>query len=179
MAITAPAFVMRYPYLRKRTRDLFCFLSQIRYGTRFVARRMGYQLLFDLDGVVDRYVLAFGFYEREQRAALFAAAADLAKSGSPRIFFDIGAHWGVYALWAQSSGLFDRVVAVEADPRNVGQLLANLYLNELNGVIEVVAAAAAAETGSVTFSLANQSAGAHRPGARWPASRPAASRAAR
>jgi FkbM family methyltransferase len=156
MAITAPAFVMKHPYLRKRTRDLWCFMSQVRHGSRFVGRRMGYRLLFDMDGVVDRYVLAFGFYEQEQRTALFAAARELAKAGGPRLFLDIGAHWGVYALWAHSSGLFDRVVAIEADPRNAAQLRANLYLNDLTTAIEVREAAAAAETGQLSFSLGDR-----------------------
>ena len=71
-------------------------------------------------------------------------AEDAVQIGARCVFLDIGAHWGIYALWAQSSGLFDRVIAVEADPRNAAQLHANLYLNDLAGVIDVYAAAAGA-----------------------------------
>ena len=160
MALTAPAFLMKHNYIRKRTRDLWGFWYLITHGRQFVGTRMGYRLLFDLNGIVDRYLLAFGFYEEERRVALFAAAEDAIKgAGAPGdrcVFLDIGAHWGIYALWAQSSGLFDRVVAVEADPRNAAQLHANLYLNDLAGVIDVYTAAAGAERGEISFSLADK-----------------------
>ena len=102
---------------------------------------MGYRLLFDLDNVVDRYVLAFGSYHRAQQSMLFGAAQETTRPGGRRVFLDIGAHWGLYALCAHSAHLFDRVVAIEPDPRNLAQLQANLFLNDLTGAIDVVAPA--------------------------------------
>lgn len=152
----APSFLWHHRRLRKRARDLRAFWYQVTRGRRFVARRMNHLLLFDLDSTHDKYILAFGFYEEEQRRMLFSAARELSAAPGPRVFIDIGAHSGVYSLWAHESGLFDRIVAVEADPRNVAQLQANLFLNDLVGEIAVVAAAAAGASGEVSFGMAHQ-----------------------
>jgi FkbM family methyltransferase len=155
MALTAPAFLMKHKYIRKRTRDLWVFWYQATRGRYLIAKRMGYRLLFDTENVVDKYLLAFGFYEDEQRTQLFREAAKAVEPGKTAVFIDIGAHWGVYSLWAYSTGLFTRVIAVEPDPRNVDQMHANLFLNDLSGKIEVVAAAASDVPGRVAFGLAN------------------------
>jgi FkbM family methyltransferase len=154
MPITAPMFLMKHPWARKRTRDLWGAWYKLTKGRRFVGRRQGYQLLFDLDNIIDRYLLAFGAFEAEERKILFGEARKLASFQGRRVFLDIGAHWGIYTLWAQSSGLFDRLVAVEADPRNLDQLRANLYLNDLSCAVEVVGAAASDLKGELTFNLA-------------------------
>jgi FkbM family methyltransferase len=153
MALTAPIFLMKYPYLRKRTRDLWGFWYLITHGSRFVGRRLGLRLLFDLDNTIDRYLLAFGSFDEAQQKILFAAARAAARPGERAVFLDVGAHWGVYALLAQASGLFDRVAAIEPDPRNLDQLHANLFLNDYSGRIDVVEAAASSTPGELTFSL--------------------------
>ncbi|HEX3674874.1 MAG TPA: FkbM family methyltransferase [Rhizomicrobium sp.] len=155
MAITAPAFLMKYKWPRRRARDLWCFWYQVTRGRLFVTKRMGRRLLFDIDNTVDKYLLAYGFYEPVQKRILFAAAREAASRGGRCVFLDVGAHWGIYALWAEESGLFNRVVAVEADPRNLHQLYANLFLNDLSDRIDVVGAAAAGASGSLTFALAS------------------------
>ena len=48
MALTAPMFLMKHPWARKRTRDLWGFWYLITHGDRFVGRRAGLRLLFDL-----------------------------------------------------------------------------------------------------------------------------------
>jgi FkbM family methyltransferase len=113
-------------------------------------------MLFDLDSTHDKYILAFGIYEEEQRSMLFTAAREIAVPGRRRVFIDIGAHSGVYSLWAHGSGQFDKIIAVEADPRNVAQLQANLFLNDLIGEIEVIPAAAASTTGEISFGMAHR-----------------------
>jgi FkbM family methyltransferase len=154
MAITAPRVLMRNAWARKRARDLWTACYQLMRGKRFVARRMGYRLLFDADSVIDKYLLAYGVYEEKQQRLLFDAARAAVKPGEPAVFLDVGAHAGFYALAALSSGLFGRIVAVEADPRNAHQLYANLFLNGLSDRIAVVEAAASAEPGEVTFNVA-------------------------
>ncbi len=158
MAITAPAFLMNYDWPRKRARDIWSLWYLVTRGRMFVANRMGHRLLLDVDNTVDKYLLAFGFYENTQKRTLFAAARDAAALGGRCVFVDVGAHWGIYALWALGTGLFDRVMAVEADQRNLHQLYANLFLNDLSGKIDVVGAAAAAATGTLEFSPASKNA---------------------
>ena len=156
MSLAAPAFLLKYPRLRKRARDLWAFWYQLTRGRRFVARRMNVRLLFDLDSTHDKYILAFGRYEDEQRQILSTATREISGGRKADLFLDIGAHAGIYALLAHQSGQFQRIVTVEADPRNVAQLQANLFLNDLVGEIRVVEAAAAGATGEVAFGLAHR-----------------------
>lgn len=156
MSFYVPSFLMKYPRLRKRARDLWAFWYQVTRGRRFVCRRMNYRMLFDLDSTHDKYILAFGNYEEAQRRRLFSAAREISGSGPPVVFLDIGAHTGVYSLWAHGSGLFDRIIAIEADPRNVAQLQANLFLNDLIGEIDVLQTAASGTTGEVSFGMAHR-----------------------
>lgn len=64
------------------------------------------------------------------------------------LFFDVGAHWGVFALSAATRwpGQMS-VVAVEPHPLNAAQLLKSIDANELRGQIELVPAAAGAARG--------------------------------
>lgn len=140
-------------WLRRRVRDTVVFAYQVAYGRRFVARRMGLTYLFDLDNTVDRYLLAFGRYEEPQRATLFGEIARVSFSADNAAFVDVGAHSGIYALWAAQTGRFGRIFAIEADHRNVAHIHANLSLNRLTERIEVVAAAASDTRGTLSFAL--------------------------
>lgn len=65
------------------------------------------------------------------------------------LFLDIGAHWGIYSLHVLTGPVEARVVAVEPDPTNLEHLRYNLSENDPHGRVTVVAAAVAAEAGSV------------------------------
>ncbi len=152
MPFHAPALLLKYDWPRKRARDWWSGFYRALRGRTFVANRMGFRLLLDTDNIVDKYVLAFGQYEKAQQDLLFGTAKAI--SAERRVFVDVGAHWGVYALAAQASKLFARVIAIEADPRSAAQLRANLFLNDLTDSIEAVEAVASNEPGEARFSLA-------------------------
>ncbi len=61
------------------------------------------------------------------------------------LFVDVGAHVGIYSLWALDLGA--QVLAVEPDPENVLQLRANLLLNDYSA--EVFAGALGKEGGTM------------------------------
>ncbi len=61
------------------------------------------------------------------------------------LFVDVGAHAGVYTLWALDCGAVG--IAVEPEPRMVEQLRENLALNHAETRVQVVAAALGAEPG--------------------------------
>lgn len=61
------------------------------------------------------------------------------------LFVDVGAHAGVYTLWALDCGAVG--IAVEPEPQMVEQLRANLALNHAETRVQVVAAALGAEPG--------------------------------
>lgn len=154
MPLFAPEFLMANAYVRKRVRDTWTFFYQATKGRRFVSKALGYELLFDTDNIVDKYVLAFGSYEPEQWRTFARLIAELAGAFERRVFVDIGAHWGYYTLLARSLGTFQRLVAVEADPRTFAQLGANLFLNRLMGEVEAHPCAASDGEGVIHFALA-------------------------
>ena len=65
------------------------------------------------------------------------------------VFIDVGAHWGVMSLGAATRHAPDiSVLAIEADPTNVTQLLCAVAHNRLTETIETIAAAAGDKPGT-------------------------------
>ena len=65
------------------------------------------------------------------------------------VFIDVGAHWGVMSLGAATLHAPDiSVLAIEADPANVTQLLRAVAHNRLTETIETIAAAAGDKPGT-------------------------------
>jgi FkbM family methyltransferase len=83
------------------------------------------------------------------------------RDGTP-VVLDVGANIGLATL-AMSTALPDgaRMLAFEPSPRNLVQLRRNLAENGLASRVEVVAAAAGAEAGSLSFHEAAYGAGSH------------------
>ena len=77
----------------------------------------------------------------------FELALDLAPPGA--MILDLGAHLGTFALAAAANG--NRVIAVEASPRNAELLEASARANGLDGAITVVPVAVSNKSGSVRF----------------------------
>jgi FkbM family methyltransferase len=67
---------------------------------------------------------------------------------------DVGANVGYFSLlFAQRVGASGKVIAIEAAPDTVRRLRANLALNGVTGIVDVVEAACAPQKGEVTFYL--------------------------
>lgn len=143
-------------WARKRVREGVGDLHRVLNGPNFVGKRLGLKLMIDLDSTIDKHILAFGSYEPAQMQTLFSAAIAGHKAAEKSLFLDVGANWGVYALTASTHGIFDRIVAVEADPRNAAQMHANLFLNRLSDKIEVVCAGASDSSAPIEFAMAPQ-----------------------
>ena len=147
----APSFLMDIPVIKKGVRGIWKRLHWLMHGRYFVDRRMGLDLLFDLDNSMDKYMVAFNRHENAQIDYLFAEAKSIISIGESAIFFDVGAHWGLYSLLAWKSNLFTEVIAIEADVRNVRQLEANLFLNDCGNEIRVLKGAASDTGGQIKF----------------------------
>ena len=88
-----------------------------------------------------------GIYEFD----LSRRIADLRRSGG--LMVDVGANYGYFSLlWAAGSPE-NRVLALEASPRNYDALQENVSLNGLRDRIEVRGIAAGAEAGTLQFSI--------------------------
>lgn len=78
-------------------------------------------------------------------------------------FVNVGANVGYFALWAaQRVGEAGRVVAVEPHPGNCALLRRNVADRGLQGVVDVVEAAASARAGELTLYVNPHNAGDHR-----------------
>jgi FkbM family methyltransferase len=98
------------------------------------------------DQISDR-IAFLGYYERElsQRVAQLAARGGL--------MIDVGANLGFFSLLWAAGHAENRCIAVEASPRTVPLLRANVQRNGLAARIEVHAIAAGHEHGTLAFEL--------------------------
>ena len=86
-----------------------------------------------------------GFYERELTKTL---AQQAARGG---LLVDVGANMGYFALVWAGINPTNRVVALEASPRNVEILKSNVSRNRCEDRVTIVAKAAGDHNGTVTF----------------------------
>jgi FkbM family methyltransferase len=93
--------------------------------------RMNLNLLLENENLLDRTMMDVGVWEEQQLLRLDELAhAFVARTSRSKIFIDVGAHWGLYALKMHQTGVFDRILAFEADAHNFAQLQAELFLND-------------------------------------------------
>jgi FkbM family methyltransferase len=128
--IHIPSLIARMPVVRGIMRLAITAYSQVFKGRYSIERRMDLLLLLDRENAIDWQLMLSGEWERPHLNKLLDLARErLPYSKKGAIFLDIGAHWGLYALKALQSGMFEQVVAFEPDPQNYAQLQANLFLN--------------------------------------------------
>jgi FkbM family methyltransferase len=101
-----------------------------RGGRALTVDTYGNHILIDRSHFLDAYLLASGSYEGENIDLLLrrAPAADL--------FIDIGSNFGIFSL---PLAKHLPVIAFEPDSRNVGQLRANVWLNDAQVDVRQVA----------------------------------------
>src|SRR4029453_15008609 len=134
--IPVPRSIARIPILRGLYRVALNGYARLSRGRYLVEERMGLRLLLDLDNAVDQQIFISGTWEKGTIDTLLGLARqERQRHGGETGFPDIGAHWGLYALLARQSGMFDRILAFEPDPTNYGQLQANLFLNDATTAI--------------------------------------------
>ncbi len=87
-------------------------------------------LLLDRQSLVDRAITDWrDGWERDQLALMIQAARAMAGDARRKVFLDVGAHWGYYALQLRGLGIFDEIHCFEPEPHNFAQLGAQLFLN--------------------------------------------------
>ena len=146
--IAPPRWLMRTPVLERWTAS-----ALKRYARTFrrrwaVEHRFGRLLLVDAEETVGRGMLTRGLWEFRQIEMMERLAREAGADGEA-IFLDIGAYWGLYALYFEQLGLFGQVHAVEASRRNAVLLDANLRMNDLEQRIEVHRIAASDSKGEI------------------------------
>ena len=112
-----------------------------------IVRRHDVLLLLNYRNYVDRELLFYGRYERDQIDMLTSA---MRRHGCD-IFLDIGANIGLYSLIAATRRLAGEVIAFEPDARSLGALQANLLINGVADIVEVKAIALSDHDGMVRF----------------------------
>ena len=134
-----------YPFRHGRKR-LVRAAARLAGGPLLWTTADGTRLLLDLANYIDREVVTRGGYERDaiDRMVHECAGCDA--------FLDIGANIGLYAI-AVARATKAAVVAFEPDPRNLGQLHANLFLNALEGRVEARGEAVGRTPGAGTLHL--------------------------
>ncbi len=115
-----------------------------------IKRYAGLLWLLDWRNYVDRQLGLLGGYEKEQVAYLLSRM----KPGCDA-FVDVGANFGLYCLQVAKAGSAREIHAFEPDPRNIGQLTGNLYLNGMSGAVRIHGLAVSDSSGRLAFRLAS------------------------
>jgi FkbM family methyltransferase len=129
---------------RSESRRLLGVLTQevqATAGVRIV-QHGSLRLLLEPSSLVDRSIIAAGGWESEQIDLMTSVARAIAADPRRKLFLDIGAHWGLYALTMWRLGIFDEIHCFEPEPHNLAQLEAQLFLNGASYDIAVHRAAA-------------------------------------
>lgn len=153
MISTAP-LLRRFPWLVKPVVGFMKAYAALFKHRFLVERRMGCLFLLDQLNGVDRHLMARGQWEMDQLSKLTNLARQLNANGQATIFIDVGAHGALYSILMSKTGLFDRVIAFEPEPRNGAQLMANLLLNDMIGEVEFFPLAAADISAKIPFYVA-------------------------
>jgi FkbM family methyltransferase len=141
--IHIPIYIARVPFVRGVARLLITAYSRVFKGRYSIERRMDLLLLLDRENAIDWQLTLSGEWERPHLTKLLELAKQrLPYSKNGAVFLDVGAHWGLYALKARQSGMFEQIVAFEPDPQNYAQLQANLFLNAAENRIRALQLAA-------------------------------------
>ena len=144
-------WVLEIPILKRLVPSLLRRYAGIAKHPFVIERRMGALFVIDQRNLVDKMLLVRGNWEWRQIETLQLLATQAAERlpGRRRIFLDIGAHGGLYAILAAQAGGCDELHAFEPEPENFAQLQANLFVNGLVGTITAHQAAVSAAKGEL------------------------------
>lgn len=110
-------------------------------------RRGKISYLIDILNHIDRQIEAHGGYEQDVLSHFIRFAKDF----NPSIFIDVGANLGLYSMAIAKEFTEIKVIAFEPDRRNIGQLHANIFLNDLQDKISVHEVALSENDGYAPF----------------------------
>ncbi len=125
------------------------------------------------DYAIGMQVFVHGHFDRESFQKAIAVLRETRFfSDGPPLFFDVGANIGTHTLYALGSGLFSRVVSIEPEADNFGQLCRNLRINGFD-TASAVNAAFSSSPGEGLLAVSADNLGDHRivRGQRAPASK--------
>ena len=110
----------------------------------------------------DSYYAAAAQHMRAQGRVCSVLRARVPREGAPPVALDVGANIGLATLaMATALPASARLLALEPSPRNLVHLRRNLAANGFEQRVDVVAAAAGAEPGSLSFHESDYGAGSH------------------
>jgi FkbM family methyltransferase len=96
--------------------------------TAKIYRRLGFRFILDRKSLVDRGLILARRYERRQMD-YFTRITGHFRGKPDTVFLDIGAYFGIYSFVFWKTGIFEKILAFEADAHNFSQLQANIFLN--------------------------------------------------
>jgi FkbM family methyltransferase len=141
--ISVPTTIARIPIIRGLFRRALLAYAKCFKKRYTLEKRLGLLLLLDSVNIIGKQVLYMGSWEQPQLDQLFGMVKKYQSQHIDKtIFLDVGAHWGLYALFADHSGHFEQVIAIEPDPTNYCQLQANLFLNQATTSVRALRLAA-------------------------------------
>jgi FkbM family methyltransferase len=145
---------------RERTRLAELLRQNSRYKGPLVGCGDHFMWVQNNDRGVGQGLLKHGAWQRDD----FETALRLIIKHYGRVsgaFIDVGANIGTHSVYAALTGHFDRVIAIEPEPRNASMMRDNFSLNELSVPYDIVRKAVGNRTGITCLNLNPGDTGMH------------------
>lgn len=108
-------------------------------------------ITFDPADIIGRHLYTFGHWQRDAFDEVMERLATHGLLQSGKVALEFGANIGTQTLYMHLSGLFDSVIAVEADPQTARLLAINITDNDFAARTHIVAKAIGPQNGAATF----------------------------
>jgi FkbM family methyltransferase len=107
-----------------------------------------HDLVLDPADLVGKTILETGDFDRHRTIAVCRRAGALSDR---RTVLEVGANIGTQTVYFLRSGIFDSIISLEPDPKNLKLLALNVHINGLAGSVDIIPAAAGASSGLLTL----------------------------
>lgn len=116
-------------------------------GIRFHSNTGDTSFIYDPSEFIGRQIYETGAFQRSEieNVAKIASNEDSDRS----VMLEIGANIGTTTVYAAKTGLFDKIIAIEADPKNFDLLVANIRVNGLTDTVIPICCGASDKSGSM------------------------------
>jgi len=118
-------------------------------GIKFHSENGDTAFIYDPSEFIGRQIYENGSFQRSEIENVAKAASG--ESPNKGVLLEIGANIGTTTVYAAKTGLFEKIVAIEADPKNFDLLVANIRLNDLLDTVIPVCCGASDKAGSMVL----------------------------
>lgn len=118
-------------------------------GIKFYSENGDASFIYNPSEFIGRQLYEKGHFQRDEVENIVKMASN--ESPNKEVMLEIGANIGTTTVYAAKTGLFKKIIAIEADPENFALLVANIRLNGLEDTVIPICCGASDKTASMVL----------------------------